>query len=380
MATDKEYQTNIEILLERIRANTAETEINTDNLALDVSVDGLETCCGATNTLLSSLITLHESTISGDETQVDIVSGTVTANLGSVDNALLDAMIVDLAALEVLLTAANVDHAANEVLLTGIDSDTNLIKTSLDNIDNAVDGNYLNVNANIAGTDFVGGAGAVASGVQRTTLASDDPAVALLATIDADTTYIKIKIASLEVLSTAANVDHAANEVLLTGIDADTDAIKTDIAALEVLSTAANVDLAAMEVDLAALEVLSTAANVDLAAIEVDLAALEVLSTAANVDHAANEALLQKIVNNQLLMLGNSGMVTISGTTAVSVSAGTYCAVNFIKASTPGTLTIPSQTTIAAVEYPAGTWIYGDITDITCNAGSLYVLYKGNPA
>ena len=105
--------------------------------------------------------------------------------------------------------------------------------TALQLLDNAVDGNYLNVNANIAGTDFVGGAGAVAAGVQRVTLASGDPAVTDLAAI--------------EVLLTAANVDHAANEVLLTGIDADTNAIKVDMAAIEVLLTAANVDHAANE-------------------------------------------------------------------------------------------------------------------------------------
>ena len=120
-----------------------------------------------------------------------------------------------------------------ETLLGTIDSDTDAIKTAVELLDNAVDGNYLNVNANIAGTDFVGGAGAVAAGVQRVTLASDDPAVTDLAAI--------------EVLLTAANVDHAANEVLLTGIDADTDAIKTDMAAVEVLLTAANVDHAANE-------------------------------------------------------------------------------------------------------------------------------------
>ena len=112
------------------------------------------------------------------------VDGTVTANLSATDNAVLDAMVVDLAAMEVLLTAANVDHAANEVLLTGIDADTNAIKVDM---------------------------------------------------------------AAIEVLLTAANVDHAANEVLLTGIDADTDAIKTDMAAIEVLLTAANVDHAANE-------------------------------------------------------------------------------------------------------------------------------------
>jgi hypothetical protein len=85
-----------------------------------------------------------------------------------------------------------------EGLLTTIDADTSAIKTAIELIDNSVDGNYLNVNANIAGTDFVGGAGAVAAGVQRVTLASDDPAVTdlaamevLLGTIDSDTNDIK---------------------------------------------------------------------------------------------------------------------------------------------------------------------------------------------
>ena len=59
------------------------------------------------------------------------VDGTVTANLSATDNAVLDAMVVDLAAMETLLTAANVDHAANEVLLTGIDADTNAIKVDM---------------------------------------------------------------------------------------------------------------------------------------------------------------------------------------------------------------------------------------------------------
>ena len=112
-------------------------------------------------------------------------NGNLIVDLSATDNAVLDAMVVDLAAIEVLLTAANVDHAANEVLL---------------------------------------------------------------GTIDADTNAIKVDMAAIEVLLTAANVDHAANEVLLTGIDADTDAIKTDMAAIEVLLTAANVDHAANEV------------------------------------------------------------------------------------------------------------------------------------
>ena len=78
-----------------------------------------------------------------------------------------------------------------EALLITIDSDTSAIKTAVELLDNSVDGNYLNVNNNIAGTDIVGGAGTVAAGVQRVTLASNDPAVTLLGTIDSDTNDIK---------------------------------------------------------------------------------------------------------------------------------------------------------------------------------------------
>ena len=83
---------------------------------------------------------------------------------------------------------------------------------------------------------------------QSTIIGHVDGVETLLGTIDSDTNDIKTDMAAIEVLLTAANVDHAANEALLTTIDSDTNDIKTDIAALEVLSTAANVDLAEIEV------------------------------------------------------------------------------------------------------------------------------------
>ena len=69
--------------------------------------------------------------------QVDVLSvptttitGTVTANLSTTDNTVLDNILTKITANETLLTAANIDHAANEALLTGIDSDTDAIKTA----------------------------------------------------------------------------------------------------------------------------------------------------------------------------------------------------------------------------------------------------------
>ena len=112
-----------------------------------------------------------QSITDGDTGPLQVnANGNLIVDLSATDNAVLDAMVVDLAAMEVdlaaievLLTAANVDHAANEVLLTGIDADTDAIKTDM---------------------------------------------------------------AAIEVLLTAANVDHAANEALLTTIDSDTNDTK----------------------------------------------------------------------------------------------------------------------------------------------------------
>ena len=83
--------------------------------------------------------------------------------------------------------------------------------------------------------DAGAGAGAVGTDTQRTTLASDDPAVALLGTIDADTgaslallTTIDADTgASLALLSTI-DADTGAHTGLLTTIDADTSSIATD--------------------------------------------------------------------------------------------------------------------------------------------------------
>ena len=85
------------------------------------------------------------------------------------------------------------------------------IKTAVELLDNAVDGNYLNANLNLAGTDVTANAGAVAAGTPRVTLASDDPAVAKLGTIDADTGAIK---AAVEVMDDWDESDRAKVNII----------------------------------------------------------------------------------------------------------------------------------------------------------------------
>jgi hypothetical protein len=147
------------------------------------------------------------------------------------------------------------DLAALEVLATGIDADTDAIKTAIQLLDNAVDGNYLNVNSNIAGTDMVGGAGAVAAGVQRVTLASDDPAV----------------------------TDLAALEVLATSIDEDTNAIKTAVEVLDnaIAGTEMQVDVvASLPAGTNAIGKLAANSGVDIG--DVDVLSLPALAAGTN--------------------------------------------------------------------------------------------------
>jgi hypothetical protein len=76
------------------------------------------------------------------------VDGTVTANLGTTDNAVLDA-----------------------------------VAASLSVLDDWDDSNYANVNMNLAGSDAQAGEGTISATTQRVTIATDDDGVAHLATI-----------------------------------------------------------------------------------------------------------------------------------------------------------------------------------------------------
>ena len=70
--------------------------------------------------------------------------------------------------------SASVQETATD---TGtIDADTNAIKTAVELLDNAVDGNYLNTNINLAGSDAPTGGG-TESGVLRVTIANNSTGV-----------------------------------------------------------------------------------------------------------------------------------------------------------------------------------------------------------
>jgi len=172
----------------------------------------------------------------GDVDVTSVVPGTAATNLGKAEDAAHSSGDVGVMAMSVrqnTAAALSGTDADYQPLITDtngrlhvLDANSAAIKTAVELIDNAVDGNYLNVNANIAGTDFVGGAGAVAAGVQRTTLASDDPAVALLGTIDADTGAIKTAVELIDnpvaVLGTATYTEATTSGQIVGVVRNDT--------------------------------------------------------------------------------------------------------------------------------------------------------------
>jgi hypothetical protein len=73
------------------------------------------------------------------------------------------------------------DNAAS---LTVDNADITSCKTALELLDNSVDGNYLNVNMNVAGTDIAANAGILNAQTVRVTIATDDEVNNSLASID----------------------------------------------------------------------------------------------------------------------------------------------------------------------------------------------------
>jgi hypothetical protein len=256
---------------------------------------------------------------------------------------------------------AVVDLAAIEVLLGTIDADTGAIKTAVELLDNAVDGNYLDCNMNIAGTDVVGGAGAVAAGVQRVTLASDDPAVALLGTIDTDTGVIAGDTTSIDGKITACNtgaVVLAAGSAAFGKLAANSG---VDIGDVDVTSMPANVT-ASGTLTAAAQTVSVTPPNgCSAASLQITgtwVGQIEFEGTVDGTNYQAIEAsngtqTVNATTTNDIFLLPGAGYLTIR-TRASSWTSGT-ANITFIA-------TIGTTSAILTGSIPAGTNAIGTVT------------------
>ena len=154
-------------------------------------------------------------------------NGNLIVDLSATDNAVLDAMVVDLDAIETLLTAANVDHAANEALLITIDADTNAIKGHVDGIETLITSTNSKIDTFDAVLDNI--------------LTKNTEIDAVLDTIKVDTEEIEGAVETIETAIKAEDASHSdgdtgimalvvRNDVLeaLAGTDGDYSALQVN--------------------------------------------------------------------------------------------------------------------------------------------------------
>jgi len=443
-----DLNTKEQILLDKIVQNTASTSLTADSLALDVSVDGLEGLQTATNTKLDTL----EATLTAIETDAAAIEALLTA--ANVDHAAVEVLLtgidadtdaiktdiaalevlstaanVDLAAMEVLLTAANVDHAANEVLLTAIDADTSNIADNTSLLRDAV---YIDdADWNDGASKHMLTGGVYRSGGHTITDGDTGPfavdsqgrlQVELSPTDNAVLDAMVVDLAAIEVLLTAANVDHAANEVLLASIDNDLGAIRAAV-------SASAVDDAANEVLLTAIDAVLDTIKVDTEAIETAVESVDASITSivksedaahSNGDRGIMALAVSQTVPSRLggdgdysplttnlggalytmNVAGQMGSILVNDTTAVTcgVSSGTFVAIYMLTdtvfASGAGGLSsaisqsflddtetstnidADAGTAIDGITFPAGMTLYGKYTGFTLASGSV-IAYVG---
>jgi len=254
---------------------------------------------------------------------------------------------------------------------------------------------------------------------QSTIIGHVDGVETLLTGIDADTDAIKTDAAAIEVLLTAANVDHAANEALLTTIDADTGAIKTAVETIDnaISGTEMQVDVvASLPAGSAAIGKLAANSGVDIG--DVDVTSIVPGTGATNLGKAEDAAhsdgdtgvMALAVRNDVLESLGGSDgdyaalQVTKTGSLNVTETVGhlgaifedgtdnitskKVVAIQFIEDTTFTTLTPVDSSYIGTASgngdaidtsntFPQGMTIFGRWTGFRLASGTI-VAYQGD--
>ena len=161
-------------------------------------------------------------------------------------------------------------------------------KTALELLDNAVDGNYLNTNMNIAGTDVAANSGANSAQTQRVTIATDDE-------VNDDVDAIKTAVEIMDDWddgSDRAQVDIAAQtlgEVLIAGGATQTNDVKVTL-------------------DSESVTVGATTGNSTLGHVTVTINATTQLA-----DHACKVVTITNNTSGEILYIGTSGVDAADG-------------------------------------------------------------------
>jgi len=230
-----------------VNANIAGTDVDSNSGNKSAATQRIVIADDDTNlSAIKTAVEILDNAIDGTEMRCDIIAslpagtnaiGKLSANSG------VDIGDVDVTSLPLTFNSGNKDGTCQRVVVATDDINISAIKASLDNIDNSVDGNYLNVNANIAGTDVDSNSGNKSAATQRIVIADDDVNIsAIKASLDnidnaVDGNYLNINqnIAGTDVDSNSGNKSAATQRIVIATDDINLSAIKN---AVEILDNA----------------------------------------------------------------------------------------------------------------------------------------------
>ena len=236
----------------------ASNKMNVNISSGNISGFATSTLQGTTHTKLDTLeTTLTEIATDGDNIQtkldhlsdnLDTLETTLTEIATDGDNVQTLLTTLDGVQDNVLTKLGEIETTNNacQVLLGTIDADTNDIKTSVQALDNAVDGNYLNVNQNVAGSDVAVNSGNKGATVPRVCIATDDIPIAL---VNTKLDHLSDNLDTLETTLTEIATDGDNVQTLLTTLDGVQDNVLTKLGEIETTNNANQVLLGTIDAD-----------------------------------------------------------------------------------------------------------------------------------
>ena len=367
------------------------SRLNNIQNKLSVNVDGSGDTLGQINSniltkngeiesSLNSLITANHSDlidleatselILAKNTEIESTANSILAKNTEVEsslNSLITANhsdLIDLEATSELILAKNteIESTANSILAknTELEAELGLIKQAVELIDNAVDGDYLNVNQNIAGTDVSSNSGNKDAQTQRVVIATDDIPTGLTHSIlnavngsvgTGNATLVNIKTA-LELLDNALDGNYLNVNQNIAGTDVSVNSGNKDAQTQRVCIATDDIPLAGLNLLLfeieAAVNSLQTCVDSNKLKVQFEAGDLNI----GNVD-VASSAL-------------PSGASTESSLTAMSAKLpnslgpkGNGASISTCRSSTAGEYDMSGRTTIATA---------GTSTKLLCDA------------
>ena len=332
--------TDQEIHLGNIDSHTGSIEgcVETNKVNVNISSGAITGfALETTATAIKNAVELIDNAVDGDYLNVNQnIAGTdVDGNSG---NKSAQTQRICLATDDIPIALVNTKLDTLESSLTSMEGKQDSIVTAVQLIDNAVDGNYLNANINIAGGDVDSSSGNLSAKTQRVCIATDDIPIALVNTkldtlessltameakMDTDNVIYDSQLTKLTDAETHLGNIQTAVELLDNCVDTNHLNVNLNIEGGDVDSSSGNLSAKTQRICIATDDIPLALVNTNLVALETSLTAMEVKM---DTDNVVYDNILTKITAQEI-HIGNidAGIDVLEacvGSNKVAISGG----------------------------------------------------------